>query len=96
MSKELPRILIKYRNKSRKNHQISTQINSILQTAMSDFRDAFPEFCDPDLDPYLCVCLEETWEKLSKICEMFDIAASNRESDYLGFEQLVKEYQESY
>lgn len=95
MSKEVPQILIKYRNRSRKNHQISNQINTILQTAFSDFRDAFPEFCDPELDPYLSICLEEAWEKLSKVCDMFDVANRNRQSDYLGFEQLVKEYQEN-
>lgn len=95
MSNEVPQILIKYRNKSQKNHQISNQINTILQNALSDFLSAFPEFCDPDLDPYLAICLDEAWEKLAKICDMFDVATRHRQSDFLGFEQLVKEYQES-
>jgi hypothetical protein len=95
MSNKVPQILIKFRNRSRKNHQISTQINSVLQKALCDFQSALPEFCDPDLDPYLSMCLEDAWEKLSSICDTFDVATDNRKSDYLGFEQMVNAYQEN-
>jgi len=94
MSKEVPQILIKFRNRSKKNHEISNQINVVLQKALCDFQSALPEFCDPDIDPYLSMCLDEAWEKLSSICDTFDVAADNRKSDYLGFEQMVNAYQE--
>jgi len=94
MSKSVPQILIKFRNKSLKNHQISSQINEVLQKSLSDFRSALPEFCDPDLDPYLSICLEEVWEKLSNACELFEAAEQNRRFEYLNFEKIVKEYQE--
>jgi len=40
------------------------------------------------------MCLEDAWEKLSSVCDTFDVAADNRKSDYLGFEQMVNAYQE--
>jgi len=95
MSNEVPKIFIKFIKRSQKNHQISNQINLVLQKALCDFQSALPEFCDPDLDPYLSMCLDDAWSKLSSLCDTFDVVACNSKSDYLGFEQMVQAYQES-
>jgi hypothetical protein len=95
MSKSVPQILIKFRNRSKKNHEISSQVNAVIQKAFSDFLDAMPEILDPEIDPYLSMCLDEAWTKLSSLRDMFNIAAHSREKDYLGFEQMVKTYQET-
>ena len=95
MSNQIPSTLIKFRNGSKKNHEISSQVNEVIQKAFSDFLDAMPEICDPEIDPYLSMCLDEAWTKLSSLRDMFNIAAHSREKDYLGFEQIVKAYQET-
>ena len=95
MSNQIPPTLIKFRNRSKKNHEISSQVNEVIQKAFNDFLVAMPEIFDPDIDPYLSMCLDEAWTKLSNLSDMFKIAAHTREKDYLGFEQMVKAYQES-
>jgi len=77
MSNQIPPTLIKFRNRSKKNHEISSQVNQVIQKAYSDFFDAMPEILDPDIDPYLSMCLD------------------SREKDFLGFEQMMKAYQET-
>jgi hypothetical protein len=93
MTNQVPQTLIKFRNRSKKNHEISSQVNEVIQKAFSDFVDAFPEICDPEIDPYLSMCLDEAWTKLSSLRDMFEAAARTREKDYFGFEQMFKEYQ---
>ena len=95
MTNQIPPTLIKFRNRSKKNHEISSQVNQVIQKAYSDFFDAMPEILDPDIDPYLSMCLDEAWTKLSSLRDMFDTAAHSREKDFLGFEQMMKAYQET-
>lgn len=95
MTNQIPPTLIKFRNRSKKNHEISSQVNEVIQKAFSDLIDAMPEILDPDLDPYLCMCLDEAWTKLTSLRDMFDTAAQSREMDFLGFEQMMKAYQET-
>lgn len=92
MSNQAPQILIKFRNRSEKNHHISNQVNLVLQQALNDFQSALPEFCDPDLDPYLSICLEEAWSKLSQITDLIDEVAFRNQNTYYGFDKWVKTY----
>lgn len=95
MSNEVPKQFKKFLKRSQKNYLISNQINSVLQQALIDFQSALPEFCDPDLDPYLSMVLDDTWSKLSNICDTLEAAVLNNKSDYLGFEQIAQAFQES-
>jgi hypothetical protein len=94
MSNQIPPTLIKFRNRSKKNHEISSQVNQVIQKAFNDFLDAMPEILDPEIDPYLSMCLDEAWTKLTSLRDMFDTAAKSREKDFLGFEQMMNAYQE--
>lgn len=95
MPKKLPQILLKFRDRSQKNHELSTKVNLILKNSFVEFQDAIKDINNPDLDPYLLIFLDDVWQKYAEVTQISKSQSERYQEEFVHFDNVIREYQEN-
>ena len=94
MSKQLPQIIIKFRDRSQKNHELAKQVNKILKKSFIDFQNAIKDLNEPEIDPYLLIFFDDVWQKYAEVTHISKSQTERYQEEIVHFENVIRDYQE--
>jgi hypothetical protein len=94
MSNQVPQIIIKFRDRSQKNHELSNKVNSILERSFNEFQNAIKELNESEINSFLLIFLDNVWQKFAEITEISKSQTERYQEEFVHFENVIREYQE--
>jgi hypothetical protein len=95
MSKQVPQIIIKFRDRSRKNLELSKNVNSILKNAFIDFQNAIADVNDSEFDSNLLIFFDDVFQKFAEVTYISKSQSERYQEAFIHFENVIRDYQEN-
>jgi hypothetical protein len=93
MSKQVPQIIIKFRDRSQKNHELSEKVNLILKNSFDEFQNAIKNLNESEIDANLLIFLDDVWQKYAEVTYISKSQTERYQEQFVHFENVIRDYQ---
>ena len=100
MSKPVPQIVIRFKDRNKKNLDLAKKVNEILKSSFSEFQIAIKEVTEhkelekSDIDWNVYSFFDEVWQKFAELIYVSNLQTNSYQDTHIHFENILRDFQE--
>ena len=100
MSKPVPQIIIRFKDRNKKNLDLAKKVNEILKSSFSEFENAIKEVTEikdwekSDIDPNVYMFFDDVYQKFAEVIYISNMQMEAYQDKFVHFENVIRDFQE--